>query len=100
MTTSTTPKDGDFPSYLETQATQPAAAFPAANTDSSDLQPGEPAGPATQSVRQVLVGGEAPSQELLEELKTLENAPGISDEELTQQALDAPGADGDSRTPE
>lgn len=102
MTTSTTPQDGDFASYMETRAMLPSAAPPASatGTDSSDLLRAERAVPTSESVNQVLVGGEAPSQELLEELKALERAPAISDEELTQQALDAPGADGDPRTPE
>jgi hypothetical protein len=47
-----------------------------------------------------LVEGEEPTEEFLEEWNALENAPELSDEELARQALDAPGDDGDTHTPE
>lgn len=46
------------------------------------------------------MNGEEPTEEFLEEWNTLTNAPEISDEELEQQALSAPGDDGDPATPE
>jgi hypothetical protein len=81
-----TPKDGDFASMLEgagRTAPQPAAA------------------PDTrQTIQQVLVEGEEPTEEFLEEMKALREAPAVSDEELERQALEAGGADNDAGTPE
>jgi hypothetical protein len=47
-----------------------------------------------------LLEHEPPTAEFLEELNTLESAAQLTDEELTRQALEAGGADGDSSTPE
>lgn len=88
MTHPDTPKDGDFAALLESKAA--AAALP---SDPERLGPG-------QTLDDVLIDGEEPTAELLEELAALENAPPLSDEELTRQAIEHPGADGDPSTPE
>ena len=53
-----------------------------------------------QKLEEVLLEHEAPSDAFLEELQALEEAPQLSEEELTRQALEAGGADGDNNTPE
>lgn len=99
MTTPDTPKDGDFASYLETRPKTPATVSPGTGADPStdfDVSVAQP----RQTIQQVLVEGEEPTEEFLEEWNALENAPELSDEELAQQALSAPGEDGDTQTPE
>jgi hypothetical protein len=95
MTNPDTPKDRDFAAQLEGRQARPAR---------SPLLGGEPAvadgGPATQTLQQVLVEGEEPTGEFIEGFIEAENAPPVSDEELERQALEAPGGDGDPRTPE
>lgn len=98
------PKDGDFASYLEHVSQQPKAKVsdaPALLTPDVDAKPSQASIPKDgQTIEDVVLKGQEPSDELLEELKTLENAPPLSDEELARQALEDPGADGDPRTPE
>ena len=53
-----------------------------------------------QKLEEVLLEHEEPTPEFLEELAALEDAPPLSDEELSRQALEAGGADDDSSTPE
>ena len=53
-----------------------------------------------QTINDVLVNGEEPTEEFLEEFVALNEAPAVSDEDLEQQALNDPGADGDTSTPE
>jgi hypothetical protein len=53
-----------------------------------------------QKLEEILLEHEPPTAEFLEELNTLESAAQLTDEELTRQALEAGGADGDSSTPE
>lgn len=52
--------------------------------------------PARQTIHDVLVDGEEPTEEFLEELHALENAPPLSDDELARQALQQPPADSDN----
>jgi hypothetical protein len=95
MTNPDTPKDGDFAAHLEGRQARPAP---------SPLLGGEPAtadgGPVPQTLQQVLVEGEEPTEEFIEAFAEAKNAPPVSDEELERQALEAPGGDGDPRTPE
>jgi len=53
-----------------------------------------------QKLEEVLLEHEEPTEEFLEELRALEGAPPLSDEELARQALEAGGGDGDAATPE
>jgi hypothetical protein len=53
-----------------------------------------------QKLEEVLLEHEQPTQEFLDELAALEQAPPLSDEELARQALEDGGGDGDSTTPE
>lgn len=63
-------------------------------------KPHELAPDAERQTLDDVLDGEEPTKELLEELDALEQAPPLSDEELAQQALEHPGADGDPSTPE
>ncbi|PQA78142.1 hypothetical protein [Rhodoferax sp. TS-BS-61-7] len=99
MTSHNTPHNGDFASLLEEKAKNapgPAAdsAAPLAAIDSAI------AAQRPQTIDDVLVHGEAPNDEFLEEWNELNSLPEVSDEELARQALNAPGDDGDINTPE
>ena len=89
------PKDGDFASYLEAKQIHRASGTPQPDAALDGL-----ATPPRRTLQQVLVEGEEPTEEFLEDWKALNEAPELSDEELAQQALNAPGDDGDVRTPE
>ena len=89
------PKDGDFASYLESLSRQPKARGPDTSAErapddevharqASTLKEG-------QTIEDVIVDGQEPSDELLEKLRDLENAPPLSDEELARQALEDGG---------
>jgi hypothetical protein len=56
--------------------------------------------PREQSLHDVLVHGEEPTEAFLEDFRALEEAPEVSDEEMERQALEAGGDDGDPATPE
>lgn len=99
MTSHNTPHNGDFASLLEgntKNAPEPAAdsAVPLAAIDPAT------AAQRLQTIDDVLVHGEAPTDEFLEEWNELNSLPEVSDEELARQALNAPGDDGDINTPE
>lgn len=90
--------DGDFASYVEgvqkssDRTSQPREEIPA--------NAGHSAEGREQSIEDVVVHGEEPTNEFLEEWNAIQNAPELSDEELARQALSAPGDDGDPTTPE
>lgn len=71
-------------------------------TSPTDVPPTPPSAdkPVAQTLADVLASGAEPTAEFLEGLAALEAAPPMSDEELTRQALEHPGADGDPSTPE
>jgi hypothetical protein len=105
MTNRDDPMDRDLAARLEpgmpissktTSATAPLADAP------TSLQESVP--PAQNTVRQtihdVLIAGEEPTDEFMEEFHVMESAAPLSDEELEQQALEHPGEDGDPQTPE
>lgn len=93
------PANGDFAAYLE--ARQNTAAAQLMQPPAVPENAGAPSVPRrTQSVEDVLVHGEEPTDEFLEEWNEIQNAPELSDEELARQALSAPGDDGDPSTPE
>ena len=54
----------------------------------------------TPQTLQEVLEGEEPTEEFLEEMQALEDAPELTEEELARQALEAPGDDGDPNTPE
>ena len=91
MSNLTSPKDGDFTAYVEKMSKQ-------------SVTPQQMAEPATEPKRrqniQDVFDGEEPTAEFLEEWEVLNSLPPLSDEELEQQALADPGADGDPNTPE
>jgi hypothetical protein len=101
MTNQDTPHNGDFASFLEAKIKNTPLAATAAATESAGASSAvEPATQRHQTIDDVLVHGEDPSDEFLEEFNELNNLPEVSDEELARQALNAPGDDGDINTPE
>ena len=93
------PKDGDFAAYLgglanQAQTPVPDSGVPTSGTLAQDAKP------ERQTIQQVLVEGQEPTDEFIEDFIALRQAPELSDEELERQALSAPGDDGDVRTPE
>jgi len=102
MSNSETPKDGDFAAWVDNKAEalkfELGEKFPVPPTELHS--PSMPAETGRQKLEEVLLEHEAPTPEFLEELKALEEAPPLSDEELARQALEAGGDDGDAATPE
>jgi hypothetical protein len=102
MNDSSTPKDGDFAKWIEEKADavkfELGEKFPVPPTELHS--PSVHVETSGQKLEEVLLEHETPTAEFLEELKALETAPQLSDEELTRQALEAGGADGNSSTPE
>lgn len=87
-------RNGDYAAYLEGKTAQ--------QTSSQDLNElfADPATGREQTLEDIVLHGEDPSEEFIEEWNALQNSPDLSDEELARQALGAPGADGDATTPE
>lgn len=100
MTDQDTPHNGDFASLLEAKAKNMPSAAASATRPASAPPAAEPFTQRRQTIDDVLVHGEEPSEEFLQEWNELNNLPEVSDDELAQQALNAPGADGDIHTPE
>ena len=102
MTHSDNPKSGDFAHWID----EKAEALKFELGEKFPVPPIELHSPSVhvetsqQKLEEVLLEHEAPTEEFLQELHALEEAPQLSDEELTRQALEAGGADGDSNTPE
>ena len=96
------PKHGDFASWVDEKSEalkfQLGDKFPVPPTllDAGTVHPET----TRQKLEEVLLEHEEPTQELLDELAALEQAPPLSDDELARQALAAGGADSDPRTPE
>ncbi len=91
-----TPKDGDFAAWLEAKAaTPPAAPSVLAEVRTIAMEEMSP-----QTLEDVLLMGQDPTSEFVEEFKALNEAPPVSDEELERQALEAAGEDGHAETPE
>ena len=66
-----------------------------------NLGSGAPEAPIVkQTISDILLNGEEPTEEFLEEFIVLSEAPPLSDEEFERQALCAPGDDEDPSTPE
>lgn len=102
MMNSDTPKDGDFTHWVDEKAEalkfKLGEKFPVPPTELHS--PSVHVETGRQKLEEVLLEHEEPTTEFLEELKALEDAPPLSDEELARQALEAGGADGDNNTPE
>lgn len=102
MTSSDTPKGGDFAHWVDEKSEalkfELGEKFPVPPTvlvsNSVHAETGQ------QKLEEVLLGHEQPTQAFLEEVAALEDAAPLSDEELDRQALEAGGADGDNNTPE
>lgn len=102
MNNSDTPKDGDFATWVDNKAEalkfELGEKFPVPPTELHS--PSVHMETAQQKLEEVLLEHEEPTAEFLEELRALEEAPPLSDEELARQALEAGGDDGDAATPE
>ena len=102
MSDSNTPKDGDFVKWVEGKSEvlkfELGEKFPVPPT--ALHSPSAHVETSQQKLEEVLLEHEQPTQEFLDELAALEQAPPLSDDELARQALEAGGADGDSTTPE
>jgi len=102
MNDSNTPKDGDFAHWVDEKSEalkfELGEKFPVPPTVLAS--PSVHVETGRQKLEEVLLEHEEPTQEFLEELAALEEAPPLSDEDLARQALAAGGADGDSSTPE
>ena len=101
---SSNPKDGDFASLVEEKALLALAALPEAHPNPALAHAGE-AEPVVearphQTIEDVLMDGEEPTEEFLEAMRAAEELPPLTDEELAAQALASGGADGDTSTPE
>ena len=96
------PKDGDFAAWVDgkTEALrfELGEKFPVPPTELHS--PSVHVETTQQKLEEVLLEHEAPTQEFLAELRALKEAPQLSEEELTRQALEDGGADGDNTTPE
>ena len=96
------PKVGDFAAWIDEKAEalkfELGEKFPVPPTELHS--PSVHVETAQQKLEEVLLEHEAPTDALLEELRALKEAPLLSEEELTRQALEAGGAEGDSSTPE
>lgn len=99
---SNTPTGGDFASWVEDKSEalkhELGEKFPVPPTTLQS--PSAHVETSQQKLEEVLLEHEQPTQEFLDELAALEQAPPLSDEELARQALEAGGGDGDSSTPE
>jgi hypothetical protein len=98
MIAQNTPRDGDFASLLEGKTKK--AQGPATQSPQATLSVDTSSTGRHQTVEDVLVHGEDPTEEFLDEWNELNNLPKLSDEEFERQALNAPGDDGDINTPE
>lgn len=102
MSANDTPKEGDFGHWVEEKAEalkfELGEKFPLPPTVL--VSPSMHVETGRQKLEEVLLEHEQPSDEFLEELAALNQAPALDDEELARQALAAGGADGDSDTPE
>ena len=102
MNESNTPKDGDFTHWVDEKSEalkfELGEKFPVPPTVLHS--PHVHVETSQQKLEEVLLEHEEPTQEFLDELAALEQAPLLSDEELARQALEAGGADGDCATPE
>ena len=96
------PKGGDFAAWIDEKAEalkfELGEKFPVPPT--ALHSPSVHVETAQQKLEEVLLEHEEPSAAFLEELRALEEAPPLSEDELTRQALEAAGADGDSSPPE
>ena len=90
--------DGDFASYVE--GVQKSSDRTSHLREEIPENADHSADGREQSIEDVVVHGEEPTNEFLEEWNAIQNAPELSDEELARQALSAPGDDGDPSTPE
>ena len=102
MSNSNTPKDGNFSDWVDEKSEalkfEMGEKFPVPPT--SLQSPSIHVETGQQKLEEVLLEHEEPTEEFLEELAALNQAPPLGDEELARQALDAGGADGDKLTPE
>ena len=103
MPSDNAPDEGDFAAYLERReaTAEPASVPPRSHEGPKVEKEHDPSSQQRdQSIEDVVVHGEEPTEAFLEEFSALESAPVLSDEELAKQALEHPGDDDDPSTPE
>jgi len=99
MTHADTPRDGDFAAYLARKREE------LRKSPEPLVEPRSPGGARTediarpQSIEDILLHGQEPTDEFIEEWNEAERNQ-VSEAELERQALEHPGADGDPATPE
>ena len=95
MNQSTAPPEGELNKLLDEQLELAAAKIPALVPTLVHPSPmdHEERTTAHANLEDVLLGNAEASQEMLEELAALQNAPELSEEELARQALASGGAE-------
>lgn len=99
MTPGNTPKNNDFVRWVDEKSEIIKDDLAEKLSTTSPLEAHQLA-PQKQSLEEVLLGHEEPTEELLREIADLEAAAPLSDEELAYQAMADGGADQDVATPE
>ncbi|HZW11830.1 MAG TPA: hypothetical protein VFF81_01385 [Noviherbaspirillum sp.] len=87
-------RDGNYAAYLEGKTANQAS-----SQDLDNLLSGAGTD-REQTLEDIILHGEEPGEQFMEEWNALQDAPPLSEEELARQALSDPGADGDVTTPE
>jgi hypothetical protein len=102
MNPDTPPPDGSLGKLVDEQLELAASRIPALAPQAVHPSPvdHDERAAAHASFEDVVLGKAPPTDEMLEELAALQDAPALSDEELARQALADGGADNDPTTPE
>lgn len=102
MNTDTPTPDGSLGKLVEEQLELAASRIPVLEPQAVHPSPADhdERTAAHASFEDVVLGKAPATEEMLEELAALRDAPALSDEELARQALADGGADGDPATPE
>ena len=102
MNPTTPPQDGSLGRLVDEQLELAASRIPALEPQAVHPSPidHDERTTAHASFEDVVLGKAPATDEMLEELAALQDAPPLSDEELARQALADGGADNDPDTPE
>lgn len=91
MSASNKPKNGDFTSYAERLSQSEQSKPPETALNHNCMFTETNAQSKKQTIEDVLLNGEEPTEKFLEEMSLLNELPPLSDEELEQQALEPSG---------
>lgn len=100
MTRQDTPPEGSFTKLVGEQLELAVVRLPVLSPVHPSPVDHEEVKAAHADIEDVLLGKAEVTPEMLEELAALQDAPGLSEEELARQALADGGADSDPATPE